>query len=72
MDVFFVFGALDFCFLCIMSVVKNYIGKHQIVLLFTLGHAKRGGGGGVTVWGKLDYESSIRRNECTQIFHIFE
>ena len=42
-DVFFVFGALDFCFLCIVSVVKK-LGKHQIVLLFTLGHANLRGG----------------------------
>ena len=42
-DVFFVLGALDFCFLCIVSVVKK-LGKHQIVLLFTLGHANLRGG----------------------------
>ena len=41
------------------------------MLLFTLGHANLRGGG-ATVWGKLNYESSVRRNECTQIFHKFE
>ena len=61
-------GALDFYFWCIVSVVKN---KESTKLCCFLRLAMPICGGGITVLGKLNYESSVRRNECKQIFHIF-